>query len=92
MPLVRSGGDSMLIKDPNKQKLLWYQRAVESPLINNPDVIDRAMALPTCPKCERIALRDRRPYDPPGTLYVTCPVCGYHGPGGPPAYIAIREV
>lgn len=40
----------------------------------------RVMSLPVCPRCERICLRDKRKGDPPGQLYITCPICGYHGP------------
>ena len=44
-----------------------------------PDVRQRMLSLPVCPKCERIALRETRKSDPVRG-YITCPVCLYHGP------------
>lgn len=53
-----------------------------------PHVAQRAMRLPVCPRCEKPALRDTRPYDPKRPQdeiysetngFITCPNCGYHG-------------
>lgn len=71
----------------------YLRHATQHYLIQRPDVIGRAVFLPTCPKCERAALRDKRPSDPPGRRdYVTCPFCGYHGIGGPPVRIHAKDV
>jgi predicted nucleic-acid-binding Zn-ribbon protein len=52
-----------------------------------PEIRSRIAGLPVCPRCERPALRDTRKGDPrmfdidnPGVRYITCPICGYHGP------------
>lgn len=66
------------LKHIQKSDLLFVSQGVAS----------RMMSLPVCPKCERPALRDTRRGDPrefdlwenPGHRYITCPVCGYHGP------------
>ena len=57
----------------------YLNHALRSDLINQPSVRNRMMRLPVCPQCERPALRDTRPGDSQRG-YVTCPVCGYHGP------------
>lgn len=48
------------------------------------------MRLPVCPKCERPALRDTRK-DDPVRGYITCPVCGYHGPSTMSVGMFVRE-
>ena len=83
----------------------YLKHAFKDPATRRPDVRVRAMDLPVCPKCERLTFRDRRLGDPPpvwgkdeyGGLvktntFVTCPVCHYHGPPGPPARIHVKEV
>lgn len=45
-----------------------------------PEIRNRMMRLPICPRCEKPALRDTRKYDPVQSGYFTCPSCGYHGP------------
>lgn len=66
--------------------------------------IKKFMSLPTCPRCDRAALHDRRSGDPPKVFApdelgftrpvcpVTCPHCGYHGMGGIPVKLAVQEV
>lgn len=69
----------------------YKKHALESPLIANfPTVRNRVMRLPVCPKCERPALRDTRKGDPVRG-YVTCPVCGYHGPHTISVGMFVRE-
>jgi len=48
-------------------------------ITQHPNIQKRTMQLPVCPKCERPALRDTRK-DDPNPRYITCPMCGYHGP------------
>jgi len=57
----------------------YLRHALKSDLVNQPSVRNRMMNLPVCPHCERPALRDTRRGDPVRG-YITCPVCGYHGP------------
>jgi uncharacterized Zn finger protein (UPF0148 family) len=58
----------------------YLQHILKSDLISKfPEVRSRVMLLPVCPRCERPALRDTRKGDAE-RRYITCPVCGYHGP------------
>lgn len=57
----------------------YLKHIQKSDLIRMPEIKKRVMHLPVCPKCERPALRDTRKGDPE-RRYITCPVCGFHGP------------
>lgn len=58
----------------------YMKHARKSDMItNNPNIEKRIMQLPVCPRCERPALRDTRKGDPE-RRFITCPICGYHGP------------
>ena len=73
------------------ERLERYMEHAKSELVTKfPSVRRRMLDLPVCPKCERIALRDTRPGDPQ-RRYITCPVCGYHGPSTIAAKIFIRD-
>jgi len=70
----------------------YLRHAFQDNLTRSRDLQGHIMRNPTCVRCERVALRDRRPGDPPDKLYVTCPHCGYHGMGGPPVNFHVLEV
>jgi len=70
----------------------YLKHAFQHPYTKRSDISHRLMDMPTCGRCERLAFRDRRPYDPLDKLYVTCPVCGYHGPPGPIVRMHVKEV
>jgi hypothetical protein len=79
------------IIDKNDQARKYLEYALQSNLAKLPQVRHRVLHLPTCAKCQRVAFRDRKVYDKPGNVYVTCPICGYHGPGGPPLKMVMKE-
>lgn len=57
----------------------YFKHIQKSDLIMMPEIRKRVMYLPVCPKCERPALRDTHKNDPE-RRFITCPVCGHHGP------------
>jgi hypothetical protein len=83
----------------------YLKHALQDPLLNHLQK-SRIVNLPVCGNCERLAVYDRRAGDPPVSFFtdresgmliknkphVTCPVCGYHGPGGPSLRMHVREV
>jgi len=83
----------------------YLKHALQDPLLHHLQR-SRIVNLPVCGNCERLAVYDRRPGDPPVSFFtdretglliknkpfVSCPVCGYHGPGGPSLSIHVREV
>lgn len=83
----------------------YFNHARQNPLLQHFDLKRTLVSMPVCMKCERICVHERRPDDPPSRMivdkdsgilvkskpYVTCYYCGYHGPGGPPFYIHVRE-
>jgi len=92
-----------IVTRPIEEKYLRH--AFTSRFMKRPDVAVRRMELPSCPRCEKAAFRDRLPGDPPAYMeednygvmvrrgiYVTCPECHYHGPPGPPIYKHYKEV
>lgn len=64
----------------------YVKHALKSHLLHHGDVYDRVIYSPTCRACERVAVGDVRLNEPKGM--VTCPICGYHGPPGPPVSMA----
>jgi len=79
-----------LITRPIEEKYLKH--AFQHQYTKRDDLQHRLMDMPTCRRCERLAFRDRRIGDPQDQLYVTCPVCGYHGPAGPTVRMHVKEV
>lgn len=69
--------------------LKYLRHALQNPMVNNHLIGRRVLELPVCKKCERVALRDA---GPDGKVWVRCPQCGYHGPGGPSLKVHAREV
>lgn len=82
----------------------YINHVLQSRLLNFTDR-SKFIKLPVCMKCERLCMYDRKPYDPPpvykkdefGNIVkskpmVTCPYCGYHGPGGPEFRLHAKEV
>lgn len=60
----------------------FQKHIMRDPLFQQlPELRNRMLQLPICPNCERPALRDTRKYDPVQQGFITCPTCGYHGPG-----------
>jgi len=64
------------------QSLYEYAtRHKKNPYVRMEGVAHRVMDLDVCPKCDSLTLGDTRK-DDPVRKYRTCPVCGWHGPGG----------
>lgn len=90
---------------PRPIEKIYRKHAFQNPMIQFTSR-SRWEHLPICGKCERVALYDRRPEDPPpefkidpetgirrkSNTYVTCPECGYHGPSGGIFRVRVREV
>lgn len=61
-----------------------YKHATQNrrnPYVRMEGVRNRVLDLDVCPKCSNLTLGDTRK-DDPVRRYRTCPVCGWHGPGG----------
>lgn len=62
----------------------YLEHAMQHNLVRHPSLSERVLDMPSCRKCERVALRHGKG--------VRCPVCGYEGPGGPPIRLIGRDV
>ena len=49
----------------------YLEHAMQHPMTRRPDVQDRVLNLPVCPRCERVAFRHRSG--------IKCPMCHYEG-------------
>lgn len=82
----------ILPNNPEETMRKFRKHIMKNALISDiPSVRERVDYLPICPQCERPALRDTRKYDPVQAGYITCPECGYHGPGTHPVKYHIEN-
>lgn len=82
---------TIILKKSEREYLEQYiKHAFQEEITYMGHQVDRLTGLPVCPRCERLALGDTRPTDTvrrhrmeDGRMMpnVTCPHCGYHGPG-----------
>lgn len=56
-------------------------RHKKNPFVRMEGVAHRVLHLDICPRCSNLTLGDTQKNDPV-RRYRTCPVCGWHGPGG----------
>lgn len=83
----------IIVKNDTEKRQQFMSHATQSPLLRKwASVRERWMSLPVCPRCHRIALRDRQPSDPPppAPVWITCPRCHYHGPNTMPVAAFIK--